>query len=324
MRTWTYGEGRAKVEKDLDMENETFIDADEMAGYWNEGIDEAEAEIHMLGLEDDYFLAFTSVPLVQNRAVYPMPTNIYANKIRAFRYENGTNSYPIKRVRRQDKFEKISALNYQPGSGDEYSYTIQNLDAGAGPQMVLVPPSQETAGLTFTVTIAVPGVFTQVAHGLSVYETVVFSTDGALPTGLTAGRPYYVKTVPTADTFTVSASQGGTAVTTTGTQSGTHSMESGPFRATLWFIRNATRVPLPSEDDQAASDATQLDIPEFINFVMQYVKCRIWEKEGSPNFQSGVAVLEQQRKMMVETLSQMVPDDDDKIQPDLSHYLEHN
>lgn len=77
---------------------------------------------------------------------------------------------------------------------------------------------------TFTVTIASPGVFTKVAHGYAVNDPVVLSTTGALPTGLTAGTVYYVKTVPTADTFTVSATAGGTVINTSGSQSGTHSV----------------------------------------------------------------------------------------------------
>lgn len=76
---------------------------------------------------------------------------------------------------------------------------------------------------TFTVTLASPGVFTKSAHGYAINDPLVFSTTGALPTGLTAGTVYYVLTVPTADTFTVSTSAGGSAVNTSGSQSGTHS-----------------------------------------------------------------------------------------------------
>lgn len=77
---------------------------------------------------------------------------------------------------------------------------------------------------TFTVTIASPGVFTKAGHGYAVNDPIVFSTTGALPTGLTAGTVYYVLTVPTSDTFTVSTSAGGSAVNTSGSQSGTHSV----------------------------------------------------------------------------------------------------
>ena len=77
---------------------------------------------------------------------------------------------------------------------------------------------------TFTVTIATPGVFTKTGHGYAINDPIVLSTTGALPTGLTVGTVYYVLTVPTADTFTVSTSAGGSAVNTSGSQSGTHSV----------------------------------------------------------------------------------------------------
>jgi hypothetical protein len=81
------------------------------------------------------------------------------------------------------------------------------------------PPSRSNAA---TISIAAPGVITWTAHGLAVDKPVKFSTTGALPTGLVAGTTYYVKTAPDANTFTVAATVGGAAITTTGTQSGVH------------------------------------------------------------------------------------------------------
>ncbi len=87
-----------------------------------------------------------------------------------------------------------------------------------------------------TITIASPGVITKVAHGLTVGREVVFSTTGALPTGLVAGTKYYVKTTPDADTFTVSATLGGTVIATTGTQSGTHTVTPTPLGTVNYFV----------------------------------------------------------------------------------------
>lgn len=78
---------------------------------------------------------------------------------------------------------------------------------------------------TFTVTIASPAVFSKTGHQLGVGDKVTFSTTGALPTGLTAGTTYYVISAGlAADAFEVSTTDGGSAVNTTGSQSGTHSM----------------------------------------------------------------------------------------------------
>lgn len=80
-----------------------------------------------------------------------------------------------------------------------------------------------------TITIASPGAVTWTAHGLVANAPVYFSTSGALPTGLVAGTEYFVKTVLTADTFTVSATAGGVVINTTGTQSGAHRATAFPF-----------------------------------------------------------------------------------------------
>lgn len=82
--------------------------------------------------------------------------------------------------------------------------------------------------MTATVTIASPGVITCTAHGLTVGRRVGFTTTGALPTGITASTIYYVQSVPTADTLTLSATSGGAVINTSGSQSGTHTLIKDP------------------------------------------------------------------------------------------------
>jgi hypothetical protein len=80
---------------------------------------------------------------------------------------------------------------------------------------------------TVTVTIASPGVVTWTAHGLGAGNIVQFTTTGALPTGLSAGVQYFVVS-PTTNTFEVSLTSGGSAINTSGSQSGTHTGYAGP------------------------------------------------------------------------------------------------
>lgn len=83
---------------------------------------------------------------------------------------------------------------------------------------------------TFTVTIASPGVFTLSGHGLSSGEAVYLQTSGTLPTGLTAGTKYYVIDGGlTTNTFQLSATVNGSAINTSGTQSGTHTVGTSLF-----------------------------------------------------------------------------------------------
>lgn len=81
---------------------------------------------------------------------------------------------------------------------------------------------------TITVTIATPGVVSWTAHGLENGDPVVFTTTGALPTGLTASTTYYVVSKAT-DTFQIAATIGGSAINTTGSQSGVHTGIHAPY-----------------------------------------------------------------------------------------------
>lgn len=76
-----------------------------------------------------------------------------------------------------------------------------------------------------TISIASPGVVTQVAHGYVAGQLVRFETTGALPTGLSTTLAYYVlSTGLTADTFRVSLTDGGAVINTSGSQSGVQSV----------------------------------------------------------------------------------------------------
>lgn len=79
---------------------------------------------------------------------------------------------------------------------------------------------------TVTITIASPGVVSWNNHGLAAGAPVVFSTTGALPTGLTAGTVYFVVS-PTTNGFSVAATIGGSAINTSGSQSGVHTATNG-------------------------------------------------------------------------------------------------
>ena len=80
------------------------------------------------------------------------------------------------------------------------------------------------------------GTITKTAHGLVNGQVVYFTTTGALLTGITAGTHYYVVSAST-DTFKISASEGGSAITFSGSQSGVHTLH-------YFGIANTTLVSL--------------------------------------------------------------------------------
>lgn len=127
------------------------------------------------------------------------------------------------------------------------------LEAGAG----CIP--------TATVTISVddPAVITATeGHGLTVGSPVVFATDGALPTGLTAGTTYYVIAAGfSATSFSVAATPGGAGIETTGTGSGTHTVTGQPAGATALF------VGMPGEGSIGGGDANTAQLQTYPIFV---------------------------------------------------------
>jgi hypothetical protein len=104
-----------------------------------------------------------------------------------------------------------SATFYSAGTRQNNQYLLQTVDTSIG---------------TATMTIASPCVVTRASHGLEIGDTITFTTTGALPTGLTASTTYYVISAGfTANTFRLSATVGGAAINTSGSQSGTHTLK---------------------------------------------------------------------------------------------------
>lgn len=128
-----------------------------------------------------------------------------------------------------------------------------------------------------TVTIASPGVFTLANHGLQNGDSVYLTTTGALPTGLTVNTVYFVVAASTS-TFELAATTGGTPITTTGSQSGTHHVAKGvvaPVGTCVAVWQNKVWVGMPNGSVvwSNAGTATVWTGTDFNN---------VWEKDGLP------------------------------------------
>jgi hypothetical protein len=81
---------------------------------------------------------------------------------------------------------------------------------------------QNLMGAVATVTFdTATDVVNWTAHGLIQWQRVKFSTTGGLPSGITAGTTYFVRDIA-ANSFKVSATNGGVAIDLTGTPTGVH------------------------------------------------------------------------------------------------------
>lgn len=120
------------------------------------------------------------------------------------------------------------------------------LDADAivkGISLLSVAP--DTSIGASTITIASPAVVTKTTHGLIAGDSVKFTTTGALPTGLLPDTRYYVLSSGlTANDFQLSSTPGGTAINTSGSQSGIHTL----IKITPVAVgTNDPRIPTPAQ-----------------------------------------------------------------------------
>lgn len=132
-----------KIERDLDLEEEEFIQDSEMTEYINDAITIIEAHINTLGLRDQYFLTRTTLSLVNGTADYALPTNLYEGKIKEVVYSNGATIYKVNPMNRSSSAEEIEHLN-RYSTTEYYRYRIRN-DSSSAIYFQLIPAARETA-----------------------------------------------------------------------------------------------------------------------------------------------------------------------------------
>jgi len=80
---------------------------------------------------------------------------------------------------------------------------------------------------------------------------------------------------------------------------------------TVYYIRNAAKLVL---------DTDICDIDEFERYIIQSVKTQAFFKDGDPRSTDSKGLEEQLKRSMVDSLSNMSPDNNDEVDPDFSHY----
>ncbi len=139
----TYTAFKAKVQQDLDLEDEVFIQATELLGYTNEGLREIAKDV--LTIYEDYFDCSAYLTLVTGTSTYSLPTGIFSRKIRSILYKDGVAPYEILEIKGSDKYMRRALL--QMDTAANYQYMIINTSA-SGPQIQLSPTSRESSSTT--------------------------------------------------------------------------------------------------------------------------------------------------------------------------------
>ena len=226
----TYSAMQAKIEKDMDIEDEVMIQDTELMEYFNDAIRDCEREIHSIGLEEIYFKNYDNPAVISGTAEYNMPTGIYQSKILKCVYNDGNRVFPIKEMKGKSQYEEIEMSANYTSSNPVYRYFLRNASASSGVKWTLVPTPRETSSTRFK----------------------------------------------------------------------------------RWFIREATKM---------ANSASVCDLPDAcLNFIYAYVTWRIWGKEGDGRSIGAKAEVELQRKMMIDGLTDMTPDEENEIEMDTDIY----
>ena len=226
----------------MDLTNETFTGSDEMVGIANRAIDKAEAHVHKLGMQAEYFLNSAALSLVSGTKAYSFPADIYGQMIREIVYRNGAELYPVVEIPKnlKNKFSYIENRDNNDTNAD-YKFWIKHADATTGYQIVLSPAARTTSSTIMTV----------------------------------------------------------------------------------YYIRNATRIPLVTGGSLSASRAIKMDIPEARNFLLADMKCQIAAKEvGHPLMAAYDMDRERELELMINTMSEQTATNQTEIEPDTRHYME--
>lgn len=136
---WTMDQVKQKILLDCDLIGQNFITTEEMAGYINQAVDQAEREVH--ALYKDYFLKREGINMTAGQELFDLPDDIYADKVRRLVFSNDADIFEIPRVKQWNKFIEYHVNKRYP-TNRLYEYILVNPAPGKV-QILLTPPSQD-------------------------------------------------------------------------------------------------------------------------------------------------------------------------------------
>jgi len=297
LKTWSFIS--TFVKRKLDLQEESFITPAELLDYGEEALRFCESVIHKLNIEDQYFTTVQPLALVEGRSEYSLPSNIYANKIQRVVYNDGSRIFDIPRLRQEKRFEAASLMDQHP-PGESYGYMLMNNDPRATTQIRLFPKSRETS-----VKVTPTGDLTSGSTTITTVSDFTSIVVGQFISGASIPNGTRIESFSESGA-TIVMTQAAVATATTETVTITED------RVLIWYTRSTT-IPTVTTD--------VIDFPEFWNFIAQSIIVSCLKKElGNPRLEVELMKLKELEKHVEETLANMVPDQDDRIEVDTSHY----
>jgi hypothetical protein len=291
-----------KIQEDCDLIDEPFISTDELLGYANEAIESSETAVHTIGIEDTYFLSWDFLNLTSGTGTYNLPADIYANKIRKMFYSSPAPSVITTGtlVSASTSFVVASATGLSQGMavfGTGIPQTTKIVSVvGTTVTISQAATASGSKSLTF--------VGIQPTYGARQYE--VRKIRNLLDVGYSYPGDDYSFLI-----FNLQQAAGGNQVNLYPVPA-----ETGPLIMVI-YIRELHRLTSSLTDPNNVCE-----LPECINYLFQYMKWKIAKKR---RVQEIVAQEEETLKaeyvLLQQTFKEMVPDENNKVQLDMSAYI---
>lgn len=281
---------KTKIRLDSDIDTTNVTDT-ELVGYINDAVKEAESEIHSWC--EDYFLASSNITTVIGTSSYSMPSDIYANKIRKILFDDNTRKYEIIRIKNLRDLLDVE-------DDEDYRYIITN-NTSTGVKFKLYPTAREASASNVSIW------YIRNAKQAPLFDIASVADNGsgkarfatAVAHNLSTGREVYITGTTNYNTSN--------AVATV--------IDSTHFDTAQTYVSSQTGSGYANDD---------IDIPEFDNFVVWFAKymCMLHKNSGNPMLGVMKEEVERQRVLMVESLKDMIVDEDNYIRGDASFYEE--
>lgn len=290
-----------KITEDCDLISEPMFSQDELLGYANEAIESSETAVHTIGIEDTYFLSWDFIYLNPTQSTYNFPADIYANKIRKMFYSNPTAVTVTNGT--------LSTLTTSVVVSSPISLVQGMAVFGAGIPNTTKVVSVVGSTIVLSNTPTVNGVQSlsfvnlQPVYGARRYEVRKIRN-------LSDTQYFYPGDDYRFMIFNLQQSAGGNQLNLYPTP-----QETGPL-IMVQYIRELHRLT------SSLTDPTNVcELPECVNYLFQYMKWRIAVKrrlaEVAAEEKKNVQI---EYELLQQTFKEMVPDENNKVQLDLSAY----
>lgn len=142
----TFGDLSAQVQRELDIEDEEFIQPQELIEYFNSAIRMVESEIVKLSLREKYLQSEAYISTVSGQQDYDLPADIIDSKIRKLVYRDGTIIYTLLPLKGEESYEAEDVLNLY-SSSDYYHYMVYKVGTVYKLRLVPKPVKSVTDGI---------------------------------------------------------------------------------------------------------------------------------------------------------------------------------